>query len=93
MEFQSEQVSAIKRKLSFSVSGQKVTAELNRAFNSLQKSMRLPGFRPGKTPRKVIEQRFGAKVRSDVASDLINTAFREHAGELEFFGQPQIAVV
>ena len=56
MEFQSEQVSAIKRKLSFSVSGQKVTAELNRAFSSLQKNMRLPGFRPGKTPRRVIEQ-------------------------------------
>lgn len=91
MEFQSEQVSAIKRKLSFSVPGQKVTAELNRAFSSLQKNMRLPGFRPGKTPRKVIEQRFGAKVRSDVASDLINKAFRQHAAELEFFGQPQIA--
>lgn len=91
MEFQSEQVSAIQRKLSFTVPGQQVTSELNRAFKSLQKNARLPGFRPGKTPRKVLEQRFGQRVKADVASDLINKAFRKHAADLEFFGQPQIA--
>lgn len=90
MEFQVEQVSPIQKKLSFTVPSSDVSQELDKAFRNLQRRVRLPGFRPGKTPRRVLEQRFGASVSEEVASKLINTSFQEAASELEYFGQPAL---
>ena len=42
---------------------------------------RFPGFRKGKVPLKVIEQRFGESIRSNVISDLLPTLMREAANE------------
>jgi len=41
------------------------------------RTVRLKGFRPGKVPTTVIQQRFGAQVRSEVLSDLIGSTLRE----------------
>jgi SM-20-related protein len=43
-------------------------------FEELGKTLRLPGFRPGKIPANVIEQRYGAKVRGEVANRLASDA-------------------
>ena len=90
MSYQVEQVSPIQKKLVFTVPAKKVTSELDRAYKSLAKNVRLRGFRPGKAPRKVLEQRFGKSIEQEVASNLINSSFREHAKNVEFFGQPTV---
>jgi trigger factor len=41
------------------------------------RTIRLKGFRPGKVPTTVIQQRFGAQVRGEVLSDLIGSTLRE----------------
>jgi trigger factor len=41
-------------------------------------------------PRKLLEQRFGRNVKTEVAAELINNRFREAAAELEFIGQPDV---
>ncbi|MCP4808282.1 MAG: trigger factor [Proteobacteria bacterium] len=90
MSYQVEQVSPIQKKLVFTVPAQQVTSELDRAYKSLAKNVKLRGFRPGKAPRKVLEQRYGKSIEQEVASNLINSNFREHASTEEFFGQPTV---
>ena len=52
-ELNVEEVSSIRRRLHFTLSGDVVGGELNRAYRDLKKRIRLPGFRPGKVPRKL----------------------------------------
>ena len=37
--------------------------------------MRLPGFRPGKVPRRILEQRFKGEVEDDVTRRLVERAY------------------
>ena len=41
------------------------------------RNIRLPGFRPGKVPMKVMRQRFGAGIRQEVVGEVVNESFRE----------------
>ncbi|HJN77478.1 MAG TPA: trigger factor [Myxococcota bacterium] len=85
-----ETVSPIQKRLSFTVPANMVTSELDKAYRNLAKSVRLRGFRPGKAPRRVLEQRFGKSIEQEVAATLINQSFRDGAKDLEFFGQPTV---
>lgn len=43
----------------------------------MAKNARLPGFRPGKAPLKVVESRYGADILNEVAGSLIESTLRE----------------
>ncbi|MCU0755930.1 MAG: trigger factor [Xanthomonadales bacterium] len=62
------------RKLSISLPPESYSVALSRRLSELSKSVSLKGFRPGKVPASVIEQRFGAQVRSEVAEQLVRDA-------------------
>jgi trigger factor len=51
-----------------------VDAEIERVALGYSKTVRVPGFRPGKTPPRVIKQRFKDQILHDVAHDLIPRA-------------------
>ena len=90
MDYQLEQVSPNEKRLSFTVPASKVTKELNRAFANLGRQVRMPGFRRGKVPRNILESRWGASIRNEVAATLINSSFQDAAEDLEYFGQPNV---
>jgi len=75
MDIQVEDLSAVKKKLSFSVPVETVDEEVNSAYKTLRRDVMLPGFRPGKVPRKILEQRFGQQIAAEVSSKLISDAF------------------
>lgn len=89
-DLQVEDVSASRRRFRFTVPGELVTRELDRAFRDLKRRVRMPGFRPGKVPRNLLEQRFGRQVRGEVGSNLINEAWREAASHHPVVGQPAV---
>lgn len=70
-------------------------AELENAYNRTKGRYKIPGFRPGKAPRKFIEMHYGAGVFFDAAVDLcINRVYNEELKnhpELEVFGQPEVS--
>ena len=66
---------AYARKVEIIVPPATVKDELDRAFRSLARTVKLRGFRPGKAPRKVLEAQFGPRIHSDVAQDLIQKAY------------------
>ena len=85
-----ESVSNIRRRLHFTVGRDVVSAELDKAYTDLKRRVRLPGFRPGKVPRKLLEKRFGKQVRGDVSGVLVDRAWRDSAGQFEVAGRPAL---
>src|SRR6266446_2791978 len=51
-----------------------VDAEIDRIARNYSRTARIPGFRPGKAPARVIKQRFKDQILHDVAHDLIPRA-------------------
>jgi len=92
MQIKIEDKSSVKKVLSFEIPKEDVTKELNKAYNELKKNADVKGFRKGKIPRKVLENRFSKDVHGDVAPRLIQEAFieaiKEH--ELNIVGGPQM---
>ncbi len=92
MQVTVEDKSSVKKVLSFEIPKEDVTKELNKAYNDLKKKADVKGFRKGKIPRKVLENRFSKDVHADVAPRLIQEAFieaiREH--DLNIVGGPQM---
>ena len=78
-----EDISAIKKKLIIEIESKEVDKKLNAAFKDLGKKAKIPGFRPGKVPRKILEKRFGDDVVDDVARDLINDSFPQALQEVD----------
>lgn len=87
-----ENKTSVKRVLSFEIPKKDVTKELNKAYNELKKKADIKGFRKGKVPRKVLENRFAKDVHSDVAPRLIQEAFLEAIQEhkLNIVGSPEM---
>jgi trigger factor len=92
MQIKIEDKSSVKKVLSFEIPKEAVTKELNVAYNELKKKADVKGFRKGKIPRKVLENRFSKDVHADVAPRLIQEAFMEAVKEheLNIVGPPRM---
>src|SRR5712675_1879417 len=69
-----------------------VNTEIDRVARDYSRKARVPGFRPGKTPPRVIKQRFKDQILHDVAHGLIPRAVDEalREGGLEPVDTPDI---
>jgi trigger factor len=67
-----EEISTVKKKLLVEVEAEEVDRKLNKAYKDLGKRAKIRGFRPGKIPRKILEQYFGGQVVEDVARGLVS---------------------
>ncbi len=92
MQVKIEDKTSVKKVLSFQIPGADVAKELDKAYSELKKSASIKGFRKGKIPRKVLENRFSKDVHNDVAPRLIQQAFIEAVKEhdLNVVGAPQM---
>lgn len=77
MQVSVETTSGLERRLTVGIPAERVEGEVNQRLRGLAKSQRLDGFRPGKIPLKVIQARFGKRVRDEVLGELIRTSFYE----------------
>jgi trigger factor len=55
-----ETTSGLERRLTIGVPADRVDGAVQQASPEAARNVRLPGFRPGKVPMKVMQQRFGA---------------------------------
>jgi trigger factor len=70
-------VSDTQKSLQVEIDPDVVGTEIDRVIRGYARSLRLPGFRPGKIPPKIIRQRFKAQILHDVAHDLIPRAVED----------------
>ncbi|HEU0276765.1 MAG TPA: trigger factor [Rhodanobacteraceae bacterium] len=77
MQVSLENVGKLERRLTVKFPAEQFETKVRQRITELGHSVRLKGFRPGKVPVKVIEQRYGDQVRGEALSDLIGSTFRE----------------
>jgi len=77
MQVSVETTEGLERRMKVTVSAEKVDSEMAQRLQSLAKSVRLKGFRPGKVPMKVIKGQYGASVRNEVLEELTRNTFYE----------------
>jgi trigger factor len=89
-----ETVSALERRLNASIPQQAIRAEVVARLKELGRSAKIPGFRPGKVPAKVIEQQYGAKLHQEALGDALQRSFNEVTltNKLRVAGYPQFDV-
>ncbi len=87
-----ETTSGLERRLTIGVPAERVDGAVEKRLKEAAKNVRLPGFRPGKVPMKVMQQRFGMGVRQEVIGEVISQSFQEAVvtEQLRPAGQPKI---
>lgn len=77
MQILVETVGTLGRKLKVAVAAQDVEKEFSQRLKRLSQQVKMPGFRPGKVPLKMVEAQYGGRLMDEIAGDLIETSLRE----------------
>ena len=87
-----EQIGALERRLQMSVPMDGIEREIDLRLRKMARNAKMPGFRPGKVPMKLLAQTYGPQLRSEVLGDAVQKAFSEAVREanLKVAGQPRI---
>ena len=81
--------------LTIETSAEEFEAAVNKAYLKMRGKMNIPGFRPGKAPRKMIESMYGAEVfYEEAVNAVLPDAYESAVDEqkLEVVGYPQVEV-
>jgi trigger factor len=90
-----EELGPTRVKLTIDVPFEELKPSLDKAYREVAKQVRVPGFRVGKVPPRIIDQRFG---RGVVLEQAVNEAIPElygkalEEGDVRALGQPQLEV-
>ncbi len=78
--------------LKVEVTGDVIEKEYNEYYKAVAPQAKIPGFRPGKAPRHVLEMHYGHDARESVLKHLISESYRQALQEksLEPLGMPEI---
>ncbi|MEO6170018.1 MAG: trigger factor [Lysobacter sp.] len=92
MQVSVESLGALERRMTFSLPADRYESEVSGRLREISRGARIKGFRPGKIPPKVIEQRFGPQVRAEVIDGLVRESFGSAVREqsLQIAGNPNI---
>ncbi|WP_116044870.1 trigger factor [Amycolatopsis palatopharyngis] len=90
-----EQLSPTRVKINVEVPFDELKPNFDRAYRKIAQQVRIPGFRPGKAPARVLESRIGrAPVLDEVVNEVIPAKYMEavQAGEVRTLGRPDFEV-
>ena len=87
-----QSLSALERRVDLTVPAAAIEQEVKTRLAKLAREVRMPGFRPGKVPIKMIAQTYGAQVQAEVLNDKVGEAFNSAvtASNLKVAGQPRL---
>lgn len=77
MQVSVENVGKLERKVTVRIPADSYESQVKSRIAEVGKTVRLKGFRPGKVPTKVVEQRFGAQIRGEAMNELVRTSFQQ----------------
>ena len=88
-----EKLEKSKVALTIEVSAEDFEAAINKAYLKMRGKMNIPGFRPGKAPRKIVESMYGVEVFYEEAVNIVLPDAYEKAisdEKLEVVGYPEV---
>ena len=77
MQVSIETTSKLERRLTVGVPAETIDSQVEKRLQRARKTARLPGFRPGKVPLKIMRQRFGNGVREEVLMEVMGQSLQQ----------------
>src|SRR5919204_3442096 len=87
-----ENLGTLERRVSMRLPVQDIEKQVDARLKQLARNVKMPGFRPGKVPMKIVAQTYGPQVRNEVLGDAVQKSFSEAVKEanLRVAGYPKI---
>lgn len=87
-----ESLGALERRIDLTVPAEAIEKEVQTRLTKLARTVKMPGFRPGKVPLKMVAQTYGAQVHAEVMNDKVGEAFSSAvtASKLRVAGAPRL---
>lgn len=87
-----ETIGTLERRVTMAVPVEQIERQVDARLKKLARDVKMPGFRPGKVPLKLVAQQYGPQVRSEVLGDAVQSAFSDAMKEanLRVAGYPKI---
>ena len=77
MQVSVENGAGLERRLTVALEPERIESAVENRLRDFSRSARLPGFRPGKVPVRMLRQRYGEQIRSEVVGELVQSTFGE----------------
>ena len=77
MQVSLENTANLERRMTISLPAERLDGVVGTRLREIARTTNMKGFRPGKVPAKIIEQRYGAQVRSEAFGELVRETFDE----------------
>lgn len=92
MQITIENGGGCKRIIRAEIPAELVSQKLAEGFREINRQVTFPGFRKGKAPRALLEQRFGGDVKNDVRQTLADDALKQavESNALKILGQAEL---
>jgi len=87
-----ETLGTLERRVSMSVPVADIEKQVSDRLKKLARDVRMPGFRPGKVPMKLVAQTYGPQVHNEVLGDAVQKSFSDAVKQanLKVAGYPRI---
>lgn len=92
MQTNQETQGALERRIDMSVPMAEIDKEVDSRLKRMARTVKMPGFRPGKVPMKIVAQTYGSQARSEAIGAAVEKAFGDKVREqnLRVAGYPRI---
>jgi trigger factor len=87
-----ENLGTLERRVSMSVPVADIEKQVGERLKKIARDVRMPGFRPGKVPMKLVAQTYGTQVHNEVLGDAVQKSFSDAVKQanLKVAGYPKI---
>ena len=72
-----ESTGALERRMRVEVPIERIESEVNSRLQSVSKTAKIKGFRPGKVPARVVRQKYGKQVRQEVLGEVLQKSYSD----------------
>ena len=72
-----ESTSGLERRMRVELPAERIDREVESRLKRVGRTAKIKGFRPGKIPPKVVQQHYGAQIRQEVLSDLMQKSYTD----------------
>lgn len=95
MKTEVKKLDGTKCEINIAINGEQVKNKFEEVFSQIAKEAKVPGFRPGKAPRDVLEKHYAASVHEQVLKELVPDVYNQAiaAEKLDVIELPQITEV
>jgi len=86
-----EDAGPARKKITITIPADEINEKIDSSFATLASQAVLPGFRPGRAPRKLIEKRFGGSVKTETRNQIVADAYSKaiEANKIKAVGEPE----